>query len=115
MRTAIMEFIFIESGEFTRRITKLKLEDELRELQFMLLNNPKAGDLDPGACGLRKVRMRDRRRGQGKSFGARVHYLYLPHRSTIYLLNVYPKDEQDALTPEQKKLLCARIRELKAE
>lgn len=54
--------------------------------------------------------MRDRSRGQGKRFGARVHYLYLPHRETIYFLSVYAKDEQDALTPDQKKRLCAVIR-----
>jgi hypothetical protein len=59
--------------------------------------------------------MRDRTRGQGKRFGARVHYLHLPHKQLVYLLNIYPKDEQDALTPDQKKRLCAKIRALNAE
>ena len=80
-----------------------------------LARSPTAGVLDPGTCGLRKVRIGDRSRGQGKSYGARVHYLFVPHRQTIYLLNVYTKDEQDTLTPEQKKQLCAKIRPLKAE
>ena len=59
--------------------------------------------------------MQDAGRGQGKSFGARVHYLFLPHRHTLYLVNVYGKDEQDALSPQQKKELCDRIRPLKAQ
>jgi hypothetical protein len=109
-----MQVLFVETSEFTKRIVKLRLEDDLRDLQNDLVSNPTLGVLDPGACGLRKVRMRDRTRGQGKRFGARVHFLYVPHRNTIYLLNVYAKDEQDTLTPDQKKKLCAAIRLLDA-
>lgn len=104
-----MEYAFVEMAAFTSRIVKLGLDDDLRKLEDQLLRNPTAGDLDPGACGLRKVRMGDATRGQGKRFGARVHYLFVPHRSTIYLFNVYPKDAQDALAPEQKKALCRLI------
>ncbi len=110
-----MKYVFVESTEFTRRIVRMKLEKELRALQTELSAEPRKGRLDPGACGLRKVRMQDAGRGQGKSFGARVHYLFLPHRYTLYLVNVYGKDEQDALSPQQKKELCDRIRSLKAQ
>ncbi|HEU4456747.1 MAG TPA: hypothetical protein VFR81_27005 [Longimicrobium sp.] len=110
-----MEVVFVESGEFTKRVVKLGLEEDLRELQNQLVDNPRLGVLDPGTCGLRKIRMRDRTRRQGKSFGVRVHYLYVQHRRTIYLLNIYAKDEQDSLTPDQKKKLCAIIRLLDAQ
>jgi hypothetical protein len=110
-----LEYIFVESGEFTRRIVKNAWEENFRTLQVELSANPQKGQLDPGACGLRKVRMRDQSRGQGKSFGARVHYLFVPHRKTIYLVNVYGKDEQDSLTSDQKKELCNKIRPLKAQ
>ena len=110
-----MRIMFVESGEFTRRVVKLKLENDLRGLQNELAEMPRLGVMDPGACGLRKIRMRDGPRGQGKRFGVRVHYLYLPRRETIYLLNLYPKDEQDTLTPEQKKKLCEKIRGLNAQ
>ena len=104
-----MRYTFVELTAFTNKLVKLGLEDDLVKLQDELLRNPMAGDLDPGACGLRKIRMPDSTRGQGKRFGARVHYLLVPHRGTIYLFNIYPKSEQDALTPEQKKALCRLI------
>ncbi len=49
--------------------------------------------------------MGDATRDQGKRFGARVHYVVVPPRRVIYLLFVYAKDEQDKLTPQQKKQL----------
>ena len=78
--------VFVETSVFTKRIARLGLEDALRRLQRELLENPNAGDLDPGTGGLRKVRMADPTRGKGKRGGARVHYLWLPHRDVIYLL-----------------------------
>lgn len=110
-----MEFQFVESVVFTRRIARMGLESELRELQLELLENPKAGDLDPGTGGLRKVRMPDFGRGKGKRGGARVHYLFLPHRNMICLAFVYGKDESDSLTAEQKKALRAMSETLKRE
>ncbi|HEY0017313.1 MAG TPA: hypothetical protein VGC13_13465 [Longimicrobium sp.] len=34
-----------------------------------------------------------------------MHYLLVPGREIIYLVNVYPKGEQVTLTPEQKRVL----------
>jgi hypothetical protein len=90
--------VFVETSLFTRRIAQLGLEDALRGLQLELLENATAGDLDPGTAGLRKVRMADPTRGKGKRGGARVHYLWLPHRDVIYLLFAYSKNRRrDAL------------------
>jgi len=110
-----MRYMFVEMTAFTRRIVQLDLEEDLRQLQVDLESNPVAGRLDPGTCGLRKVRMTDSTRSQGKSFGARVHYLVVPQTEWIYLLHVYPKHEQDTLTPEQKKLLCRLVSRIPGE
>lgn len=104
-----MECTFVEMKPFARKLMERAGDEDLRRLQEHLRRNPVAGVLDPGACGLRKVRMGDVGRGRGKRSGFRVHYLHVPHRHTIYLFNLYSKDEQDALSPEQKKLLCALI------
>lgn len=104
-----MEFLFVEILPFTRKVVKMGLEDDLRRLHDELKRNPTAGTLDPGTCGLRKVRMADAGHQRGKRSGARVHYLYVPHRDTSYLVNVYSKDQQNTLTPQQKKTLCAWI------
>lgn len=82
-------------------------------LQERLRLDPRAGDVDPGTCGLRKIRMTDTRHGRGTSGGARVHYFYHPQRQIIYFMWIYTKAEQGTLTPDQKKHLCAWVRSLK--
>jgi hypothetical protein len=110
-----MEWMFVEAPEFTRRIVKLMLDDELPTLQAELLANPRAGDVERGTCGLRKIRIRDPGRGQGKRFGARVHYVFVPREQAIYLMSVYPKGEQAALTQSEKKMLCRKLSSWEAE
>ncbi len=107
--------VFVETLIFTKRIARLGLEDALRGLQLELLENPAAGDLDPGTRGLRKVRMADPTRGKGKRGGARVHYLWLPHRDVIYRLMAYSKSEQAALAEHQKIALRAVVERIKKE
>jgi hypothetical protein len=96
---------FVEATVFTKRILALGLEESLRELQLELLEHPESGDVEPGTAGLRKIRLGDPARGQGKRGGARVHYLWLPHRGVIYLMYIYGKNEASRLTPDQKKQL----------
>ncbi|MBW3572006.1 MAG: addiction module toxin RelE [Gemmatimonadetes bacterium] len=107
--------MFVEIVEFTRRVVRLGLEEDLRELQNRLEADPRAGDLDPGTCGLRTVRMTDAAHGQGKRGGARVHYLFVPSPQIIYLVNLYPKREQTALTPDQERMLCRLARLIATE
>lgn len=106
---------FVETPTFTRRITALGLEDSLRELQYALLKNPTAGVVDPGTGGLRKVRIADPGRGKGKRGGGRVHYLWLPDVSIVYLIYVYAKDELATLAPQQKSQLAAVAHAIKDE
>lgn len=105
----------IETRIFTKRITALGLEENLRELQDALAKDPVRGDVDAGTGGLRKVRMRDRRRTKGKRSGARVHYLYIEAHSVIYLLFVYDKDEQTTLTAREKKELKRVVEAIRSE
>jgi hypothetical protein len=104
---------FVETTVFTKRILELGLEGPLRGLQNALLANPEAGDLDPGTGGLRKVRMADPERKKGKRGGARVHYLWVEHKRTIYLLYVYSKGDAATLTAEQKRQLRQVVTQIK--
>jgi hypothetical protein len=106
---------FVETHVFTKRIVKLGLERALRELQIELAANPKAGDVDPGTGGLRKVRVLDPGRGRGKRGGARVHYLWVPSRELIYLVFAYSKGEAATLTKDQRTALSRIVREIKRE
>ena len=104
---------FVETIVFSKRISALGLEEALRGLQLELLENPEAGDVEPGTAGLRKIRLGDPARGLGKRSGARAHYLWLPHRGLIYLMYIYGKHEASGLTPEQKKQLREVVAKIK--
>lgn len=106
---------FVETTVFTKRIVGLGLEEILRQLQLELLENPEAGDLDPGTGGLRKVRVPDPTRGKGKRGGARVHYLWLSQKQRIYFLYVYSKDDADSLTADQKRQLRDVVRQIREQ
>lgn len=99
--------IFIESSDFTRSIGDYLRDDDYRELQKVLVQNPAGGAVMPGCGGLRKIRFRDPQRGKGRRGGLRVIYLYLPEQSWIFLLDIYGKDEKDDLGREEKRVLAA--------
>ena len=54
-------------------------------------------------------------KGKGKRGGARVIYVDIELKETIYFINVYTKDEKDDLTEEEKKAFRAVVRILKEE
>lgn len=95
--------IIIETSVFTRRIKELMSDDEYKELQEALVNRPDMGAIIQGTGGLRKVRWK--LEGTGKSGGVRAIYYWMTADEQIYMLYVYPKNEQEDLTPEQKKAL----------
>ena len=95
--------VIIETTLFTRRITELMSDDEYSELQEALLKRPGMGSIITGTGGLRKVRWR--LEGRGKSGGIRVIYYWVVSDEQLYMLYGYPKNEQENLTAEQKKLL----------
>ena len=97
---------FVETSIFTQRITKLLTDDEYDDLQAVLAENPKAGDVIPGAGGLRKLRWRAAVRG--KRSGLRVIY-YCWSEDRLYMIFVYEKARQGDLTPEQVKALRAYV------
>ena len=84
-------------------------------MEAQLARRPDAGPVIPGTGGLRKLRFAPPSRGGGKRGGTRVIYAYFPDYDTIYLFLIYPKNEQDDLTPTQKtqcRQLVAEIQSL---
>ena len=66
-----------------------------------------------GTGGVRKIRVG--LQGPGKRGGARLIYYYLQRDEVIYLLFVYPKNQQESLTAEQKKLMKALVDQLEGK
>ena len=52
---------------------------------------------------------------RGKSGGARVIYVDVFRKEKLYLLLAYPKNVQDDLTPEQKKMIRNLVDAIKKE
>ena len=98
-------FEFVEAPAFSRHREGYLDDDEFSALELYLAKNPEAGDLVPGAGGLRKVRWKDSRRGKGKRGGLRVIYYTFLSDEEIWLLTLYDKDEADDLTKDQRDQL----------
>jgi mRNA-degrading endonuclease RelE of RelBE toxin-antitoxin system len=88
-------------------------EDERQQITVFLANNPEEGDVEPDTGGLRKLRWPGR--SKGKRGGYRVIYYFFDDSAPVYLLAIYPKNQQIMLAPAQKKRLRAQAKILKAE
>jgi hypothetical protein len=82
-------FTFIETRLFTRLVQDYLTDEEYRQLQATLIEQPAAGAVIPGSGGVRKLRWAAR--GRGKRGGYRVIYFVKRARDVIWMLTLYPK------------------------
>lgn len=101
---------FIETPVFTRQVMSLMDDDEYRELQNIILDNPEAGDVLKGGGGIRKLRFGIQ--GRGKSGGVRTIYFWKKAEGHIYMLLMYPKSKKDTLTDAETEILRGYVKEL---
>lgn len=93
----ISMFSFIETKLFTRLVQDYLADDEYRELQTLLIEQPEVGDVIPGSGGVRKLRWKAP--GRGKRGGYRVIYYVKRAQSTIWMLTMYPKNVAENIPP----------------
>ncbi len=105
---SVMEFI--ETPTFTRLILELLTDDEYRELQNVLVENPERGDIIKGGGGIRKLR--HALPGRGKSGGIRVIYYWIHRNDQVLMLLAYPKSRKDNLTDKEAAILRNYVKEL---
>jgi hypothetical protein len=98
-------FQFVEAPAFARFRDDYLDDDGFAELQRYLASNPEAGDMVPGAGGIRKLRWKDPRRGKGRRGGLRVIYYCFLSELEIWLLTLYDKDESSDLTKDEREQL----------
>ncbi len=82
----------VETPEFISRAKRLLAEGDREELIGYLAHNPTAGDVVPGAGGIRKIRWR--LEGRGKRGGARVIYFFHGVSVPLFLLTAFAKNER---------------------
>ena len=88
-------------------------DEDLKELEAVLLENPQIGDVIQGTGGARKLRIQ--LEGRGKRGGGRVVYLDVFEKERLYFLFAYPKSIQENLTEEQKHAIKVMIDAIKKE
>ena len=102
---------FIHSPRFDRQWKELGLgDDALKDLQSLLLPNPKAGVVMQGTGRLRKIRYGYG--DKGKSHSARVCYVDFEAEETIFLIMVFAKNEMENLSKAERnniKILIERL------
>lgn len=98
----------IETENFSKVIDGLIRKHKLLPVDFAefkknLAKNPEEGDIIPGAGGMRKTRLKSA--SKGKKGGFRVCYIDDPENEELFLVLIYPKNEQENITPAEKKAL----------
>ena len=101
-----------ESRLYTRMAEQLLSPGERSEAIDFLARNPQAGDLIPGAGGIRKVRFAAQ--GKGKSGGVRVIYYYLDDDLPLYALLIYGKGRKTDLSPDEREAVARLAAGIKA-
>ncbi len=95
--------IFIETPTFTKRLKEMLTDDSHSAFQRELAVWPDMGDVIEDTGGTRKVRVASS--GHSKRGGSRVIYYHFPSASQIALLLIYPKNEKDDLSADERKVL----------
>jgi hypothetical protein len=88
---------------FVREWDRLGLsDDDLRELELLIQEDPDAGDLMGGTGGLRKLRFSPARWRRGKSGALRIGYSHNAQLEKVLVLAVYAKSDKSNLTPGER-------------
>jgi hypothetical protein len=97
-----------EAPRFAQLLPDYLSDDDYRDFQIHLANNPEAGRSSKARAPL-ALRWADPRMGQGRRGGLRVNYYYFEQDMQIWFLTLYGKDEVVDLSPKEKLLLKAAI------
>lgn len=101
----------IRTSRYKRDLKRLRLTAaEVEAIEKEVATTPAAGDVIPGLGGVRKIRFGMGNRG--KSGGGRAIYLLLLDDDTALMLAAYAKNEKADLTPEDRKVIGAIVKEL---
>ena len=96
----------VETPTYLAIANKLFSEEGRSDIVELTAADPECGVLIRGTGGFRKVRVR--RRGMGKSGGARVVYIWRSEQFPVFLITVFPKNEKENLSMAERNALRKR-------
>lgn len=108
-----MSYKVLTTTSFERQYKKLakkypSLKTDILALRSSLMDAPKQGS--PLGQNTYKIRLAISSKGKGKSGGARViTYLHVIETS-VYLLTIYDKSDQEIISNEELEILLAKIK-----
>jgi hypothetical protein len=105
-----MKAIFVELTPFRSVLSSYLTDEQYRDLQSELMQNPEKGDVIKHTGGLRKARFGDPRRQKGKRGGLRVIYHYWATGAQFWMFLIYGKDEMNDLSMAEAKELAGLLR-----
>jgi hypothetical protein len=97
------EITVLQLPKFKAEATDLIGTEGIQALAEYLADHPDAGDVIPGAGGVRKLRWAAK--GKGKRGGARIIYMYVVIAARVFLIRCYAKNVKSDLTADEKKQL----------
>ena len=100
-------FSFIETKLFTSLVQEYMTDEEYRELQLFLIEEPDAGTVIPSTGGVRKLRWGAP--GRGKSGGYRVIYFTRMEEGIIWMLTMYPKNVKENIPAKVPRIFGSQI------
>ena len=103
----------VATETYAKKAGKLFGGDERVAAENSIAANPFRWPVIRGTGGIRKARVAFG--GKGKSGGLRVIYFYQASPETIYLPAVYPKSEQEDLSPADRKAWAKFVKVLTEE
>lgn len=115
MRPRSSHVEIVSTPMFEASAKKLLTEKDRRELELLLVENPRRGQVIERTGGFRKIRFARPSRREGKSGGTRVIYYFIDRRDRIYLIEVYSKSVKDDLSRADENALRAVARALGGE
>ena len=102
---------FIHGKKFDEQWQSLGLtDDNLKDLQMILLKNPKIGSVIQGTGRLRKMRYGYGNRG--KSHSVRVCYVDFEIHEKIFLIMVFAKNDMEKLSKAERNSIKQLIERL---
>ncbi|MEG6547652.1 transcriptional regulator [Acinetobacter bereziniae] len=96
-------YTICETPFFTTEYPRYWTAEQYNEFKIYLADNPEAGEVEPNAGGIRKIRWGGK--GKGKQGGTRVIYYNRLANGQIWLLTLYSKDTIKQLEKKTLKKL----------